>query len=146
MTFSNKLFRISMLGAAIVIAGVATYFFGSYWAANIAISNSGLKPFFQDSSRAMWLGFCLQLAVIALVFFIAALRPQLLSRTIVLLLSLMPILATVMLFWFAASRVGSYFLAIGGALTLVGVLTWPKRMPVAPEQNVSSRAPGSPLL
>lgn len=146
MTFSQRLFRVSMFGAAIVIAGVATYFFGSYWAANIAISNSGLKPFFQDSSRAMWLGFCAQLAIVALVFFVAALRPQLLSRSIVLLLSLMPILATVMLFWFAASRAGSYFLALGGLLTLIAVFVWPKREPLAPELNVSSRAPGSPLL
>lgn len=146
MTFSQRVFRGSMLGAAIVIAGVAVYFLSSYFLATIALGNSGLKPFYQDASRAMWLGFCLQLAIIGIVFLVAAMRPSLVGRGMVMVLALLPLASTVLLFWFAASRAGAIFLGIGGLLTLLAALTWPKRMPPEPERYVSGRAPGSPLL
>lgn len=146
MTLSQRIFRWSMLGAAFVIAGVAVYFLSSYALATVALGNSGLKPFYQESSRAMWLGFCLQLAVIGMVFLVAAMRPSLVGRGMVLMLAVLPLASTVLLFYFAASRAGAVFLGIGGVLTLIAAITWPQNAATEPERYVSGRAPGSPLL
>jgi hypothetical protein len=137
MPTGNTIFRWCMLGAAFIVAGVAAYFLANYVTASIAIRNSGLRAFYQDSVRAMWLAYVLQLALLAVMLFFAALRPESISRSAVIILSLMPIGSTALLFFFASSRLGAVLLGVGAVLGLVGALLWPTR--ALPDQ-----VPGSP--
>lgn len=142
---SPRVFRWCVVGAALIVAGVALYFGGTYIAASIAIGSSGLEPFYQQAVRAMWIGFCSQLALLAAVLLYAAAYPRTVSRQFVTVLALMPMLSTVMLFWFAASRIGGIALGIAAALMLVAAFTWPARG--AGDASVGAQAvrfPGGP--
>lgn len=142
---SPRIFRWCVVGAALIVAGVALYFGATYLAASIAIGSSGLEPFYQQSVRAMWIGFCSQLALLAAVLLYAAAYPRTVSRQFVTVLALMPMLSTVMLFWFAASRLGGLALGIAAALMLIAAFTWPARdtgeLPVGAQVV---RLPGGP--
>src|SRR5690606_1192459 len=72
----RRVFRWCMVGAALIIGGVAVYFAFAYVATSIAVGNSGLKPFYQQSVRAMWLAFCAQLGLLAIVLLYAAAHPR----------------------------------------------------------------------
>ena len=130
--------------ARLIVAGVALYFSVTYVAASIAIG-SGLEPFYQQSVRAMWIGFCSQLALLAAVLLYAAAYPRTVSRQFVTVLALMPMLSTVMLFWFAASRLGGLALGIAAALMLIAAFTWPARGAGEPAVGAQVvRLPGGP--
>lgn len=143
----RRIFRGCMVGAALIIGGVAIYFVFAYLATSIAVGNSGLKPFYQQSLRAMWLAFCAQLGLLAVVLLYAAGRPRGISRQMVTVLAFMPMLSTVMLFWFAASRVGGAFLGAAALLMLIAAFAWPTD-PTDEEAAVESqtlvRSPGGP--
>lgn len=126
---SRAIFRWCMVGAALIIGGVALYFLMAYVTAAIAIANSGLKPFYQQAARAMWIGYCAQLGVLAAVLLYAAAVPRGISRQAVIVLALMPAISTVNLFWSAASRAGAVCLGIAAALMVVGALFWPRPAP-----------------
>lgn len=143
----RRIFRGCMVGAALVIGGVAIYFAFAYVATSIAVGSSGLKPFYQQSVRAMWLAFCAQLGLLAVVLLYAAGRPRGISRQMVTVLALMPMLSTVMLFWFAASRIGGLFLGIAALLMLIAAFAWPTA-PTEVEAAIGLqppvRSPGGP--
>lgn len=134
---SRVIFRWCMVGAALIIGGVALYFIFAYVTAAIAIANSGLKPFYQQVARAMWVGYCAQLGVLAAVLLYAAMTPRGISRQVVIVLSLMPMISTVNLFWSAASRAGAVSLAIAAVLMLIGALFWPRAaLPVSSPEDL----------
>ncbi len=126
-----------MVGAALVIGGVAAYFLVQYLAVSTALG---------ATARAMWLAHCAQLGLLAAVLLYAAAHPHGISRQIVTVLALMPMLGTVMLFWFAASRAGALALGVAAALMLVAALTWPVRSTAAeaPPGAQAFRYPGGP--
>ncbi|MBV6422861.1 MAG: hypothetical protein NAOJABEB_00647 [Steroidobacteraceae bacterium] len=142
---SQRVFRWCTVGAALIVAGAAVYFLATYIAASIAIGSSGLEPFYQQSVRAMWLGFCAQLGLLALVMLYAAAYPRSVSRQFVLVLALMPLLSTVLLFSFAASRIGAWALAAAAVLMLAAASTWPARTPDDTSLGAQAvRFPGGP--
>lgn len=136
----QRIFRWCMIGAALIIGGVAIYFTFAYVATSIAIGSSGLKPFYQQSVRAMWLAFCAQLGLLAVVLLYAAGRPRSISRQMVTVLAFMPMLSTLLLFWSAASRVGGALLGAAALLMLIAAFAWPAR-PVDAEAATLSRPP-----
>jgi len=143
----RRIFRWCMVGAALIIGGVAIYFAFAYVATSIALGNSGLKPFYQQSVRAMWLAFCAQLGLLAIVLLYVAARPRGISRQMVTVLAFMPMLSTVMLFWSAASRVGGVLLGVAALLMLVAAFTWPTTpsdAEAAIESQPPVRSPGGP--
>ncbi len=134
---SRRIFKWCMAGAALIIAGVAVYFLVLYVAASTALG---------DIARAMWIAFCMQLALLAAVLLYAAAHPRAISRQIVAVLAFMPMLSTLMLFWFAASRAGGLALGIAAALMLMAAFTWPTTLDdgEAPPSAQALRFPGGP--
>jgi hypothetical protein len=128
MAFARTLFRWCLFGAAFIMAGVAIYFLAIYASASLAVGNSGIDPFYGQIARSMWLGFCTQLGLLAVIFMIAASRPHFVSRQFALVLAIMPAINMLMLFWQSASRVGAIFLGIATALALTAALSWPTRV------------------
>lgn len=134
---SQRIFRWCMVGAALIITGVALYFLALYVGASMGLG---------AIARAMWIAHCSQLGLLAAVLFYAAAHPRGISRQIVTVLALMPMLSTVMLFWFAASRAGGLALGIAAALMLIAAFTWPTRDAggAAPPAAQAIRFPGGP--
>lgn len=152
LPFRERFFRWCMFGAALIIGGVVIYFFSAYMVGlSIALSNSGLRPFYQESVRAMWLAFCAQLAILSIILLIAAFNPRGLSRRFVSLLAVMPLLAALLLFTFSAGSVSSYGgipLMVATILLALAALTWPQKIEGdtnGDATTLSSRAPGSPM-
>ena len=134
---SQRLCKWSLVGAALIIGGVALYFLALYLAASTALG---------AIARAMWIAYCTQLGLLAAVLLYAAAHPHGISRQIVVVLALMPMLSTVMVFWFAASRTGGISLGIAAVLMLVAAITWPvgAARDAAPTGVQALRFPGGP--
>src|SRR5512140_32942 len=62
-----------------------------YAAVALAVRNSGLSPWFQDSFQALWLGYSLQLALIAAILAAAAWKPGTVSKSVTVLCGLLPL-------------------------------------------------------
>ena len=134
---SQRIFKWCMVGAALILAGVGIYFLAMYVAASAALG---------AIARAMWIAYCTQLGLLAAVLVYAAAHPRGISRQIVTVLAFMPMMSTVMLFWFAASRAGAILLGISAVLMLMAALTWPARSAggEAPPSAQALRFPGGP--
>jgi hypothetical protein len=134
---AQRIFKVCMVGAALIIGAVAVYFLALYLAASTALG---------ATARAMWLAHCAQLGLLAAVLLYAAVHPRGISRQVVTVLALMPMLGTVMLFWFAASRAGGIALGVAAALMLIAAFTWPTRSAdgETPPGAQAIRFPGGP--
>lgn len=134
---SQRIFKWCMVGAALILAGVGIYFLAMYVAASAALG---------AIARAMWIAYCTQLGLLAAVLVYAAAHPRGISRQVVTVLAFMPMMSTVMLFWFAASRAGAILLGISAVLMLLAALTWPARSAggEAPPSAQALRFPGGP--
>lgn len=137
-------FRWCMLIGAGALLGVAIYYGFGYVGLDIAVGNSGLKPFYQQTMRALWLGYCLQATLLGLLFSVAAMKPHWISRPLLVICGLLPLAEGVM----ALSFAGSYWLMLllfcAAVFILVGSLLWPTRpvpVTVPPPPVTSATAP-----
>jgi len=133
MSVRVSTFRWCMLIGAAALLGVALYYGFGYIGLDIAVGNSGLKPFYQQTMRALWLGYCLQATLLGILFTVAAIKPHWISRPLLVICGLLPLAEGVM----ALSFAGSYWLMIllfcAAMFILIGALLWPTRpTPVAP--------------
>jgi hypothetical protein len=131
MSVRNTSFRWCMLIGAGALLGVALYYGFGYIGLNIAVGNSGLKPFYQQTMRALWLGYCLQACLLGLLFTVAAVRPHWISRPLLVICGLLPLAEGVL----ALSFAGNYWLMIllfcAGLFILVGAALWPNPIALA---------------
>ena len=131
MSVRNTSFRWCMLIGAGALLGVALYYGFGYIGLNIAVGNSGLKPFYQQTMRALWLGYCLQACLLGLLFTVAAVRPHWISRPLLVICGLLPLAEGVL----ALSFAGNYWLMIllfcAGLFILVGAALWPNPIVLA---------------
>lgn len=140
-------FRWCMLIGAAALLGVALYYGFGYIGLDIAVGNSGLKPFYQQTMRALWLGYCLQATLLGILFTVAAMRPHWISRPLLVICGLLPLAEGVM----ALSFAGSYWLMIllfcAAVFILVGSVLWPTRplpasaAPMTPPPVTSATGP-----
>ena len=148
MKLRDTSFRWCMLIGAAALLGVALYYGFGYIGLNIAVGNSGLKPFYQQTMRALWLGYCMQACLLGILFSVAAVRPHWISRPLLVICGLLPLAEGVL----ALSFAGSYWLMIllfcAALFILVGAALWPAPLatvvPATVTPDVTS-APGRPL-
>ncbi|MEO7775578.1 MAG: hypothetical protein ABIT36_12435 [Steroidobacteraceae bacterium] len=120
-----KLFRFCMLTSAVALIGIAIYYFIQYLGVSIAVGNNGLKLYYVQSIRALWLGFCLQSLLLGLLFIVAARRPHSVSRPVMVICGLLPILEAVLLFSFVGHFWGMLLVASAALVVLLGAAVWP---------------------
>jgi hypothetical protein len=125
MTMRSTLFRYAMLGSSAALIAIAVYYFFGYLGVSIAVGNNGLKPYYVQSIRALWLGFCLQSGLLGLLFALSALRPQAISRPVMVICGLLPMFEAVLLFSFTGSFVGMLLVSAAALLVLVAAALWP---------------------
>ena len=117
-------------GAAVLLLLAAIHGAG-YAAVGLAVRNSGLTPWFQGAFRALWLGYSLQLTVIALILAAAAWKPGSVSRAVTILCGLLPLPTGLLLASStdSAFTTGAYLVVV--VLTLAGALLVPQGAPAA---------------
>jgi len=144
MSVRDSAFRWCMLIGAGALLGVALYYGFGYIGLNIAVGNSGLKPFYQQTMRALWLGYCLQACLLGLLFSVAAIRPHWISRPLLVICGLLPLAEGVL----ALSFAGSYWLMIllfcAALFILVGAALWPTRIVPAAPVTAAPQVTGAP--
>jgi hypothetical protein len=112
-------------GAAGLLLLAATHGAG-YAAVILAIRNSGLTPWFQGAVRALWLGYALQLSVIALILATAGWKPGSVSRAVTILCGLLPLPTGLLLANAAGSAFATGAYLVVAVLTLAGALLVPR--------------------
>lgn len=137
-------FRWCMLIGAGALLGVALYYGFGYVGLRIALDNSTLEPFYGQTMRALWLGYCLQAALLGLLYVVAAARPHWLSPPVLVISGLLPLAEGI----FALSFTGSFWLMMllfcASLFVLAGAMLWPRRSAAAaaPEPPDVTSAPG----
>jgi hypothetical protein len=121
-----------MLIGACALLGVALFYGFSYIGLNIAVGNSGLQPFYQQTMRALWLGYCLQASLLGLLFTVAAMRPHWISRPLLVICGLLPLAEAILAFSFTGSYWLMLLLSCAALFVLAGALLWPPPPVVVP--------------
>jgi len=118
--------------AAACLLLVAIVHAAGYLTASIAVANSGLEPWLRKAFRALWLGFSLQAALVALVLGIAGWRPRAISPPVLAICGLMPVLSGVLLFWFLESVFGVALSLLAALGLLAGTALAPRAVASPP--------------
>ena len=113
-----------LAGAAALLLEAVVHGVG-YAATVLAIQNSGLNRWFQQSIRALWLGHALQLVVIAAILAVAALRPGSVSRPVTVLCGFLPILSGLLLALYNQSVFHTVVFLAAALLVVTGALLLP---------------------
>lgn len=121
-------FKFCMLFAGITLLGVATFYFVSYIGVKIAIANSGLKPFYQDTIRALWMTFGFQAALIGVLYSIVAYRPHSVTREVIVIFGLLQLVEAVLLVTFAGSWLAAALLGVAALCVMIAALIWPAKL------------------
>ena len=121
-------FKFCMLFAAFTLFAVALFYFFSYIAMTIALSNSGLKPFYQQSVKALWLTFGCQALLIGALYAAVSWRPHAVTREVIVLLGLVQLIESLLLLLFAGSPIAAILLGVAAICVLIGAIIWPRRI------------------
>jgi hypothetical protein len=113
---------------ALALAGLALFYFVSYVGAAIAVTNSGIQPFYRQTIRALWLAFACQALLIALLYALVAWKPHAVSREVIVLLGLLQMVEAVLQFSLSGSVVAESLLIAASLFVLIGSVLWPKRL------------------
>jgi hypothetical protein len=93
-----------------------------------AIAKSNLPPFFGTSLKALWLADSTTSLILAATFGLIAARPSAATRSVVLLLALIPTATAVLIYTFLGGFFAGHFLVVPAAAAFVAGL----RLPAAP--------------
>ncbi len=111
---------LSALGGAIHAA--------AFRKAQTVITASDLPRFYGGSSKGLWLADSATLFILALIFVLVAARPSTASRSLLMLVALIPAATAVMLYAFLGSFFAGHLLLAIAALAFLGGLLLPREL------------------
>lgn len=138
----TAIFKWMMLIAAAALIGIALLYIVNYFRAVSALATSDMVPFLRQSMLALWVGFCVQSGLVGILFAVAAVRPQTLSRPMLVICGLIPLLQGVLVLSFVHSFTGMLLLAFAALCVVIAALVWPP----PPVKILVTPAPGAPLV
>jgi hypothetical protein len=119
---TNLLSRLLLAASsAILLFGGAVHTL-AFKKAVAAIAASNLAPFFGKALKALWLIDSTMLITTALIFGLVAVRPAMVSRVFVVLVSLSPALTAILLYSFIGAIMPADLLVIASALAVSAAL------------------------
>jgi hypothetical protein len=119
-------FRYCMLIGAAALLSVSLYYLLGYVGVAIALNNSGIQPFYQQSIRAMWLAFGFQAFLMAVLYAVVAWRPRAVSRAVIVICGLLQLVEAVLQLSLSGSAIAMAMLSIAAIFVLIGSTLWPK--------------------
>ena len=119
---TNLLSRLLLAASsAILLFGGAVHTL-AFKKAVAAVAASNLAPFFGKALKALWLIDSTMLITTALIFGLVAVRPAMVSRVFVVLVSLSPALTAILLYSFIGAIMPAHLLVIASALAVSAAL------------------------
>jgi hypothetical protein len=119
---TNLLSRLLLAASsAILLFGGAVHTL-AFKKAVAAVAASNLAPFFGNALKALWLIDSTMLITTALIFGLVAVRPAMVSRVFVVLVSLSPALTAILLYSFIGAIMPAHLLVIASALAVSAAL------------------------
>ncbi|HEU5245810.1 MAG TPA: hypothetical protein VFU09_01855 [Candidatus Udaeobacter sp.] len=112
--------RLLLTFAAIVLAIVALMHTSCFSEISIAVAKSDLVPFVSKGLKVLYLQFSVTAIVLAVVFATAAVRPGAVSKAMILLLALVPVITAALRYYFIGSHMG----LIAGVAAILGGLRY----------------------
>jgi hypothetical protein len=88
-----------------------------------AVAASNIEPFFGKALQALWLIDSATLFTLAVTFVAIAVRPPLVSRTVLALLAILPAATATLLYWFLGSFLPAHMLLAAAAFAWLASLT-----------------------
>ena len=121
----NRTIRRVLLAGASIIFGVGGFLHtGAFFSkAAAVIDSSGVKVFFDHELKVLWLADSTTLISLALICGYLAFRPHAVTRTVLILLALVPASTTALLYGFLGSFYAAHLLMIGTAMVFGAGLT-----------------------
>lgn len=120
-----KLFgRILLAFSAVLLAIGASIHTAAFGKVSAAVATSDLAAFFGKGLKVLWLQDSTVTMVLAIVFAIVAIRPLAASKTVIVLLGLVPSVTAALVYLFIGNFIGGHiFLTAGLAAVLGGLLS-----------------------
>jgi hypothetical protein len=123
---ANSLSRIFLgASAALLLFGGVVHTL-AFKKAVAAVAESDLVPFFGKALKGLWLIDSTMLITLAIVFGLIAVRPVMASSVIVALLTLMPAVVAILLYFFIGAIMPAHLLVVVAALGFAAALLRPK--------------------
>jgi hypothetical protein len=116
--------RLLLTFAAIVLAIVALMHTSCFSEISVAVAKSDLVPFVGKGLKVLFLQFSVTVIVLAVVFAAAAVRPRAVSKAMILLLALVPLITAVLGYYFIGNFIGSHLGLIAGVAAILGGLRY----------------------
>lgn len=131
MSVRDTSFRWCMWVSAAALLGVALFHALTYMRMSVVIAEAAIDPFYRQTIRALWLGYCLQALLLGLLFVVAAMRPAWISKPLLVICGLLPLAEAVLAFSFTGSYTAMLLLSCAALFVLLGAALWPQPVPVA---------------
>lgn len=90
------------------------------------MATSDLAAFFGKGLKVLWLQDSTVAMVLAIVFAIVAIRPLAASKTVIVLLGLVPSVTAALVYLFIGNFIGGHIFLTAGLAAILGGLLWPK--------------------
>ena len=131
MSIRNTSFRWCMVIGAVALLGVAGFYAFTYIGVSSVVRTANFTPFYAQTIRGLWIGYCLQAALLGLLFSVAAFRPHWISQPLLIICGLLPLAQAVLASSFTGSLAPMVLLFLASLFILLGAVLWPKA-PVTP--------------
>jgi hypothetical protein len=121
-----KLLGRSLLAfSAVLLAIGAVIHTAAFGKVSAAVAMSDLAVFFGKGLKVLWLQDSTIAVVLAIVFATVAIRPFTASKTVIVLLGLVPTVTAALVYFFIGNFIGGHIFLTAGAAAILGGLLWP---------------------
>lgn len=121
----KSLGRILLAFSAIVLAIGAWIHTSAFNKVSAAVARSDLIPFIGKGLKVLWLQDSTIAIVLAIVFAVVAIRPNAASKSIIVLLALVPVITAALTYYFIGNFVGGHIFLVAGVAAILGRLLYP---------------------
>lgn len=121
----NLFSRLLLAFSALLLAVGACLHTSAFNKISAAIASSDLMPFAGKSLKILWLQDSVLSVVLAVVFAVLAIRPSGATRSIVLLLALIPTATAGLIYYFIGSFIGGHVFLAAAVAAILGGLQYP---------------------
>jgi hypothetical protein len=117
--------RVLLAFSAIVFAFGAYIHTSAFGRMSDAVAKSDLPPFFGNGFRTLWLMDSSVQIALALIFAVVAIKRNAATRSIVVLIALVPLATAVFIYHFIGNFIGGHIFLAGGLAAVLGGLMLP---------------------
>lgn len=126
-----KLLRRGLLAfSATVLAIGAWIHTAGFDRMSAGVAKSDLNPFLGRGIKVLWLQDSTIAIILAIVFAVVAIRPAAVSKPVIVLLALVPVITAALTYHFIGNFFGGHIFLVAGVAAILGGLLYPAAKPL----------------